>query len=43
MFDKQEILEFDSVDEAVAFDSGFLQHNSEEECLGRERKQSRGS
>ena len=41
-FDEQEILEFDSVDEAVAFDSGFLQHNSEEECLGRQRKQSRG-
>ena len=37
-FDKQEILEFDSVDEAVAFDSEFLQYNSEEECLRRQRK-----
>lgn len=34
-FDEQEILEFDSVDEAVQFDSEFLQYNSEEECLGR--------
>ncbi|WP_127135947.1 NTP transferase domain-containing protein [Veillonella sp. 3913] len=35
-FDAQEILEFDSVDEAVAFDNEFLQHNSEEKCLGRQ-------
>ena len=35
-FDKQEILEFDSVDEAVAFDNEFLQYNSEEECLRRQ-------
>ena len=34
-FDAQKILEFDSVDEAVAFDNEFLQHNSEEECLRR--------
>ena len=34
-FDAQAILEFDSVDEAAAFDNEFLQHNSEEECLGR--------
>ena len=35
-FDKQEILEFDSVDEAVAFDSGFLQYNSEIACHKRQ-------
>lgn len=34
-YGEQQILEFDSVDEAVSFDSEFLQHNSEEECLGR--------
>ena len=33
-FDQYEILEFDSVDEAVAFDSEFLQYNREE-CLRR--------
>ena len=35
-FDQYEIREFDSVDEAVAFDSEFLQYNSEEECLRRQ-------
>ena len=35
-FDEQEILEFDSVDEAIAFDSGFLQHNSEIACHKRQ-------
>lgn len=34
-YEGQQILEFDSVDEAVAFDNEFLQHNSEEECLRR--------
>ena len=34
-FDEQEILEFDSVDEALSFDKEFLQHNSKEKCLGR--------
>lgn len=36
--DAQAILEFDSVDEAVAFDSEFLQHNSEEKCLRRQNE-----
>ena len=35
-FDEQEILEFDSVDEAVAFDHEFLQHNSEGKCVRRQ-------
>ena len=37
MFDKQEILEFDSVDEAVSFDNEFLQHNSKMACHKRQR------
>ena len=35
-FERHQILEFDSVDEAVQFDSEFLQHNSEVECLRRQ-------
>ena len=35
-FDEQQILEFDSVDEAVAFDHEFLQYNSEGKCVRRQ-------